>query len=109
MVEFQCLHFFPPCFSLKTSFLKWKPDYELAADSYTKAATCFKNAKELVQCRDCLYKAADCYKQTKSYPFSTQVHGSSPDLFFISIFFYSGNIFLNLNLSSVISQQQSEW
>jgi len=52
---------------LKTSFMKWKPDYELAADCYTKAATCFKNAKDLKQCKDCLYKAADCYKQTKSY------------------------------------------
>ena len=54
--------------SLKTSFLKWKPDFELAADSYEKAATCYKTAKDLPKCRDCLYKAVDCYKQTKSYP-----------------------------------------
>ena len=55
--------------SLKTSFLKWKPEYELAADSYTKAATCFKTAKELEKSKECLYKASDCYKQTKAYPF----------------------------------------
>lgn len=52
---------------LKTGFLKWKPDYELAADSYEKAATCYKTSKDLPKCKDCLYKAADCYKQTKSY------------------------------------------
>ncbi|XP_057370935.1 gamma-soluble NSF attachment protein-like [Daphnia carinata] len=52
---------------LKTSLLKWKPDYELAADSYNKAATCFKTAKELHKAKDCLYKASDCYKQTKAY------------------------------------------
>ena len=55
-------------FSLKTSFLKWKPDFELAADSYERAATCYKTAKDLPKCRDCHYKAVDCYKQTKSYP-----------------------------------------
>ncbi|XP_046442969.1 gamma-soluble NSF attachment protein-like [Daphnia pulex] len=52
---------------LKTSLLKWKPDYELAADSYNKAATCFKTAKELQKAKDCLYKASDCYKQTKAF------------------------------------------
>jgi len=52
---------------LKTSFLKWKPDFELAADCYEKAATCYKTAKDLPKCRDCHYKAVDCYKQTKSY------------------------------------------
>jgi hypothetical protein len=25
------------CFSLKTSLLKWRPDYEIAADEYSKA------------------------------------------------------------------------
>jgi len=52
---------------LKTSLLKWKPDYELAADSYERAATCYKTSKDLPKCRDCLYKAVDCYKHTKSY------------------------------------------
>jgi hypothetical protein len=28
--------------ALKTGFLKWSPDYDLAGDEYNKAATCFK-------------------------------------------------------------------
>jgi len=58
---------------LKTSLLKWKPDYELAADSYERAATCYKTSKDLPKCRDCLYKAVDCYKHTKSYPFHQHI------------------------------------
>lgn len=54
-------------FSMKTSLLKWKPDYELAADSYSKAATCFKSAKDLQKAKECLYKAADCYKQARGF------------------------------------------
>ena len=68
LLHLNCL---PNCvYSLKTSLLKWKPDYELAADSYNKAATCFITAKELQKAKDCLYKASDCYKQTKAYPFT---------------------------------------
>ncbi|XP_063239848.1 gamma-soluble NSF attachment protein-like [Bacillus rossius redtenbacheri] len=52
--------------SLKTSFLKWRPDYEEAADEYSKAATCFRNGKSFEQCKDCLLKAADCHKQKRS-------------------------------------------
>ncbi|XP_065161911.1 gamma-soluble NSF attachment protein [Atheta coriaria] len=48
---------------LKTSLLKWRPDYDEAADEYNKAATCFRNAKSFEQCKDCLMKAADCQKQ----------------------------------------------
>lgn len=51
---------------LKTSFLKWKPDYDSAALEYSKAATCFKTAKVLGQCKDCLLKAADCYTKNNS-------------------------------------------
>lgn len=51
---------------LKTSFLKWRPDHDSAADEYQKAATCFKNGKSFKQCKDCLMKAADCYKQNRS-------------------------------------------
>ncbi|XP_012279169.1 gamma-soluble NSF attachment protein [Orussus abietinus] len=53
--------------SLKTSLLKWKPDFEVAADEYTHAATCFRIAKSFKQCRECLSKAADCYKQNRSW------------------------------------------
>lgn len=52
--------------SLKTSLLKWRPDYDSAADEYQKAATCFKNAKSFEQCKDCLMKAADCYRQNRA-------------------------------------------
>lgn len=51
---------------LKTSLLKWRPDYEEAADEYNKAATCFRIAKSLKQCRDCLMKASDCYRQNRN-------------------------------------------
>ena len=53
--------------SLKTSFLKWRPDYDSAADEYNRAATCFRNARSFEQCKDCLMKAADCYKQNRSF------------------------------------------
>ncbi|KAG8222645.1 hypothetical protein J437_LFUL003767 [Ladona fulva] len=53
--------------ALKTSLLKWRPDYEIASDEYGKAATCFKNAKSFEQCKECLLKAADCHKQNKSW------------------------------------------
>nr|CAD7453488.1 unnamed protein product [Timema tahoe] len=52
--------------SLKTSLLKWRPDFEEAADEYSKAATCFRNGKSLEQCRECLMKAAECNKQKRS-------------------------------------------
>lgn len=53
--------------SLKTSLLKWRPDYEVAADEYNHAATCFRIVKSYQQCKDCLMKAADCYKQNRSW------------------------------------------
>ncbi|GJQ76833.1 hypothetical protein Trydic_g15040 [Trypoxylus dichotomus] len=51
--------------SLKTSFLKWRADYDEAADEYNKAATCFRNAKSFEQCKECLIKAAECHKQNR--------------------------------------------
>lgn len=52
---------------LKTSFLKWRPDYDSAANEYSKAATNFRTARVLDQCNDCLLKAAECYYQNRSY------------------------------------------
>ncbi|XP_055623889.1 gamma-soluble NSF attachment protein [Toxorhynchites rutilus septentrionalis] len=52
--------------SLKTSLLKWRPDYDNAADEYNKAATCFRNAKALDQCKDCLLKASECHRQNRA-------------------------------------------
>uniref|UniRef100_A0A182PHL0 Gamma-soluble NSF attachment protein n=1 Tax=Anopheles epiroticus TaxID=199890 RepID=A0A182PHL0_9DIPT len=51
---------------LKTSLLKWRPDYDNAAEEYNKAATCFRNAKSLDQCRDCLMKSSDCHRQNRA-------------------------------------------
>lgn len=52
--------------SLKTTLLKWRPDYDVAADEYTKAAICFRLGKYYEQCKDCHLKAADCHKQNRS-------------------------------------------
>lgn len=52
--------------SLKTSLLKWRPDFDVAADEYSKAATCFRNSKSFEECKDSLMKAADCHKQQRS-------------------------------------------
>ncbi|CAB0015580.1 unnamed protein product [Nesidiocoris tenuis] len=55
--------------SLKTTLLKWRPDFESAADQYSKAATCFKLAKSFDQCKECHIMASDCHRQNRSYPF----------------------------------------
>ncbi|XP_037078260.1 gamma-soluble NSF attachment protein-like, partial [Pollicipes pollicipes] len=51
---------------LKTSFFKWKPDLDSAADEYNKAATCYKTVRAHAECRDCLAKAANCHEQNGS-------------------------------------------
>ncbi|XP_014215904.1 gamma-soluble NSF attachment protein-like [Copidosoma floridanum] len=53
--------------SLKTGLLKWRPDFDVAADEYTHAATCFRVIKNYEECKECLLKAADCYKQNRSW------------------------------------------
>ncbi|KAJ8934739.1 hypothetical protein NQ318_022811 [Aromia moschata] len=53
--------------SLKTSLLKWRPDYENAADEYNKAATCFRNAKSFEQCKDCLLKAYSTLTRAQAF------------------------------------------
>ncbi|KAH6948227.1 hypothetical protein HPB50_023206 [Hyalomma asiaticum] len=52
---------------LKTGLLKWKPDFDNAANEYSKAATCFKAAKALDQCKDAHLRAADCYLKNGSF------------------------------------------
>jgi hypothetical protein len=63
---------------LKTSLLKWRPDYDSAADEYDKAATCFRNCKNFVQCKECLLKVVDCHKQNRAYPFCSEVPPPTP-------------------------------
>lgn len=52
---------------LKTGFLKWRPDYDNAANEYSRAATCFKAVQMPDKCLDAHLKAADCYVKNKSY------------------------------------------
>ncbi|KAK7115475.1 gamma-soluble NSF attachment protein-like [Littorina saxatilis] len=51
---------------MKTSFFKWKPDLDGAADEYAKAATAFKNAKALEQAKESYIKAAETQKAMNS-------------------------------------------
>ncbi|KAH8291374.1 hypothetical protein KR054_011007 [Drosophila jambulina] len=53
--------------SLKLSLLKWVPDYDSAADEYSKAATAYRIAKSFDKSKDCLLKAIDSYKNNKSW------------------------------------------
>ncbi|XP_037291489.1 gamma-soluble NSF attachment protein isoform X2 [Rhipicephalus microplus] len=52
---------------LKTGLLKWKPDFDNAANEYSKAATCFKAGKALDQCKDAHLRSADCYLKNGSF------------------------------------------
>nr|XP_006825136.1 PREDICTED: gamma-soluble NSF attachment protein-like [Saccoglossus kowalevskii] len=47
---------------LKTSFFKWKPDFDSASDEFSKAATCFKNAKSYDQAKTAYLRAAHALK-----------------------------------------------
>ncbi|XP_017148350.1 gamma-soluble NSF attachment protein [Drosophila miranda] len=53
--------------SLKTSLLKWVPDYDSAADEYSKAATAFRIAKNFDKSKVYQLKAIECYKNNKSW------------------------------------------
>ncbi|KAL9976383.1 hypothetical protein ACROYT_G013680 [Oculina patagonica] len=46
---------------MKTSWLKWKPDWDNAADKYMKAGTCFKAATSYDRASDAFKKAADAH------------------------------------------------
>lgn len=51
---------------VKTSWLKWKPDWDSAADKYMKAGTCFKAAKSYDRASDAFKKAADAHYNSHS-------------------------------------------
>ncbi|XP_076636223.1 gamma-soluble NSF attachment protein-like isoform X2 [Colletes latitarsis] len=53
--------------SLKTTLLKWRPNFGVAADEYTSAATCFRIAKSYQQCKNCFMKAADCHMENGAW------------------------------------------
>ncbi|KAJ7331160.1 hypothetical protein OS493_020863 [Desmophyllum pertusum] len=46
---------------VKTSWLKWKPDWDNAADKYMKAGTCFKAARSYDRASEAFKKAADAH------------------------------------------------
>lgn len=52
---------------MKTGFLKRSPDYDGAANEYSKAATCYKTMKQTDKCVMYNEKAAECYKNNRSY------------------------------------------
>uniref|UniRef100_A0A673JMS0 Gamma-soluble NSF attachment protein n=1 Tax=Sinocyclocheilus rhinocerous TaxID=307959 RepID=A0A673JMS0_9TELE len=51
---------------LKTSFMKWKPDYDSAASEYAKAAVAFKNARQLEQAKDAYLQEAEAHTSNRS-------------------------------------------
>uniref|UniRef100_A0A4W5QSI5 Gamma-soluble NSF attachment protein n=1 Tax=Hucho hucho TaxID=62062 RepID=A0A4W5QSI5_9TELE len=52
--------------SLKTSFMKWKPDYDSAASEYSKAAVAFKNAKMLEEAKEAYLQEAEAHTNNKT-------------------------------------------
>uniref|UniRef100_A0A8C8R510 Gamma-soluble NSF attachment protein n=1 Tax=Pelusios castaneus TaxID=367368 RepID=A0A8C8R510_9SAUR len=51
---------------LKTGFLKWKPDYDSAADEYGKAGVAFKNAKQFDQAKDAYLREAEAHANNRA-------------------------------------------
>ncbi|GAB0100798.1 gamma-soluble NSF attachment protein [Sergentomyia squamirostris] len=53
--------------ALKTGLLKWRPDFDIAADEYNKAGTAFRVAKDFKKSKETFLKASDAYQQNKSW------------------------------------------
>ncbi|XP_063062802.1 gamma-soluble NSF attachment protein-like [Engraulis encrasicolus] len=51
---------------LKTSFMKWKPDYDSAASEYGKAAVAFKNAKQLEDAKEAYLQEAEAHTNNRT-------------------------------------------
>ncbi|XP_062377387.1 gamma-soluble NSF attachment protein-like [Sardina pilchardus] len=51
---------------LKTSFMKWKPDYDSAASEYSKAAVAFKNAKQLEEAKEAYLQEAEAHTNNRT-------------------------------------------
>ncbi|XP_053624073.1 gamma-soluble NSF attachment protein-like isoform X2 [Plodia interpunctella] len=52
---------------LKTSLLKWKPDFDSAADEYSQAAQCYRIARDLNMSKECHLKASEYYKKNRAF------------------------------------------
>ena len=48
---------------LKTSFFKWSPDFDSAADKYQKAAVCFRVAQAYDRAKEAYVKTAECHQK----------------------------------------------
>ncbi|XP_059613006.1 gamma-soluble NSF attachment protein [Phlebotomus argentipes] len=53
--------------SMKTGFLKWKPDYDVAADEYQKAGVAYRIAKQYDKSFECFMKCSHHYKLNRSW------------------------------------------
>uniref|UniRef100_A0A673Y1G9 Gamma-soluble NSF attachment protein n=1 Tax=Salmo trutta TaxID=8032 RepID=A0A673Y1G9_SALTR len=58
---------------LRTSFMKWKPDYDSAASEYSKAAVAFKNAKMLEEAKEAYLQEAEAHTNNKTLFHATYV------------------------------------
>ncbi|KAM3969058.1 gamma-soluble NSF attachment protein [Aphomia sociella] len=52
---------------LKTSLMRWKPDYDSAADEYSQAAQCYRIARDLNKSKQCHLKASEYYKKNRAF------------------------------------------
>ncbi|CAH0716331.1 unnamed protein product, partial [Brenthis ino] len=52
---------------LKTSLLKWKPDFDSAADEYNQAAQCYRIARDVKSSKECYLKASEFYKKNRAF------------------------------------------
>ncbi|XP_049885345.1 gamma-soluble NSF attachment protein-like [Pectinophora gossypiella] len=52
---------------LKTSLLRWKPDFDSAADEYSQAAQCYRIARDLKMSKECHLKASEYYLKNRAF------------------------------------------
>ncbi|CAK1553961.1 unnamed protein product [Leptosia nina] len=52
---------------LKTGLLKWKPDFDSAADEYSQAAQCYRIAQDMKNSKACHMKAAEMYEKNRAF------------------------------------------
>ncbi|CAG4977731.1 unnamed protein product [Colias eurytheme] len=52
---------------LKTGLLKWKPDFDSAADEYSQAAQCYRISREMKKSMECHMKASELYEKNRAF------------------------------------------
>ncbi|XP_011553129.1 gamma-soluble NSF attachment protein [Plutella xylostella] len=53
--------------ALKTGLLKWKPDFDCAADEYSQAAQCYRIARDIQHAKEYHIKASEFYQRNRSF------------------------------------------